>query len=282
MLFNEYTDILETGEVIFLDEENLYQIMLEEDPAPVNPSNGLNNNDSTATAREKATPNVNGQTQQSSEAERQKSKGLFNWFKVQSANFKKFGEEQKAKLSQRISELSDKLRRAPADYNGEEEVEIPSKAMDKAPRPPKPGDDPEKFNAEYERFKKEIDDYNTKSKKKFSFKQKVKGAGCILGGRWLIKRLLASSAELDFNLKEGSFHASYGMGKANQAAAGNGFAGSIAVIVKNVFLAILVLIGGIFKIIKEYLGALGRIVGTIFGTIGQAGKTLVTGQMPSK
>lgn len=281
MLFNEYTDILESGEVFFIDEENLYQLMMEQDdPTAKTPPNGLSDKDSSASSSEKAEA---GSQQSNNGNEKVKNEGrsLFKWFKFQDINIVKWGGEQKNKVFTRIKEYADKLKQVPQDYNGEEEFEMPSEAPDATPRMDRSGgEDAEKVQGKLGAFKQRIQEWQERQQNKR--KTVVKGIGAIVGAKWLIKQVTKMSGELDINLKEGRFHIGVGQRAAQQAAGGNGFAGSLAHVIKNVFLAILVLIGGIFKVIKEYLTALAKIVGTILGTIGSATKTLVTGEMPSK
>lgn len=282
MLFNEYTDILETGEVFFLDEENLYQLMMEEEkPKPETPANGLNSNDQTATPDEK--PNNNNTNNSNNQGNSKEGKTLFEFFKAQQQHLSKWGSEQRTKVSDRIKNYMDQINKIPQDYNGEEEVEMPTKGVDSAPRMDHSGDnDPNKLQQCLNTFKEKVQAYKDKNDKQSKFKTVVKGASSVVGAKWLIKQLTKVSADLDINLKEGTFRVGLGSRASQKAASGDGFAMSLGHVIKNVFLAVLVLIGGIFKIIKEYLTALAKILGAIFKTVGQAGSTLVTGKMPSK
>lgn len=287
MLFNEYTDILETGDTYFLDEENLYQLMMEEDQNVKTPSNGLSSNDATASASEKPdNRNMNNGQQQGnggdSNKARQEGKSLLAWFKAQGQHMAKWGKEQKSKLTGRINEYMEKIKQIPANYAGTEEIEIPTKAPTPTPKMDRSsGDNPSKMQQKLNEYKKKVQEWQQTNEKNSKFKTIVKGVGAVAGSRWLIKQLTKMSGELDINLKEGTFHIGMGARAAQRGAGGDGFATSLGHVIKNVFLAILVLIGGIFKIIKEYLTAVARIIGAVFKTIGQAGQTLVTGQMPS-
>lgn len=287
MLFNEYTDILESGDVFFLDEENLYQLMMEEDQNVKTPPNGLNSNDSSASSKEKPDNNADNNQQQGNNGDpnkaRQEGRSLLGWFKAQGQHMAKWGNEQRTKLSGRIQEYMEKIKQIPADYAGTEEIEMPSKGIDPTPRMDRSGgDNPGKIQQKLNEYKQKVQEWQQRQEKKSKVKTFVKGVSAVAGSRWLIKQLTKMSGELDINLKEGSFHIGVGQRAAQKGASGDGFGNSLAHVVKNVFLAILVLIGGLFKVIKEYLTALARIIGAIFKTLGQAGQTLVTGQMPSK
>lgn len=282
MIFNEYTDILEYGETYFLDEENLFQLLFEDgenDKSPI--GNTLNSNDSTATSSEGGNQQQNNNQQQNqgnNENAKKQGRTLFEFFKNQAANISKIAADQMGKIKGRMGDLGNKLKSVPNDYNGEEEIEMPTDNFDPPPKFQRPGgEDLNGWRGAFANFKSKVDAWYQNGKRRN--RKAVKGAASIAGGWWLIKQIQKMSGEVEINFKEGKFYTSMGMGQANKAAGGNGFASSLALLIKNVLLAIFVLIGGIFKIMKEYFSALGRIVGTALSTIGKAGKTLVTGQM---
>lgn len=286
MIFNEYMDILEGEEVVFLDEENLYQLILEaEEPADVKTPSGLSPSDSTATPEERKEASNDPKTAEKQRNEirenREKGKGLFNWFSKQAQVFRNFRDQQIERFNNRLKDFGDKLTKLKnSGYDGEEIVEIPSKGIDAPPVMPNPTGDPEEMKANYKKFNIEYNKWMKKQNKKMKHKSKIKGAGMILGASWLFKTVSKSGVSLHTNFKSGEINLDYGTKEARKAMAGDGFASALGLIIKNVFLAILVLIGGLFSIIKEYFIALGKIFGVVFATVGNAGKTLVTGEMP--
>lgn len=287
MVFNEYVDILNEGEAFFVDEGNLYQLMMEEDKAqqPKLPSNSLSGSDSTASPNEPESTQDSDPKKGLGEKAKDSAKSILGFFTKQASVFREFSQQQMGKMKARIQEITKKTNDLPQtiDENNDEEVEEITGGVESAPRLNRSNlNDPQKAEAELAKYKSATEAYNERMDKKTKKKGIVKGMQKLFIAKFLFNQVKKVSADVEINLKEGTFAIGVGSRAAQQGVSGNGFFGSLAKVLKNVFLAILVLIGGVFKVLKIYLGAIGRIFASIFGTIGAAGKTLVTGQMPGK
>lgn len=287
MVFNEYVDILNEGEAFFIDEGNLYELMMEEDKPGEKarvPANALSSSDSTAAAGEPQSQADKDPKAGMGDKAKEGAKSVLRFFKNQAQQFGKFSSEQIGKVKARISELTKKTGEMPdtIDENNDEPIEVTDGGAEDPPKLNRSAlNDPQKAEQELTRYKTATEAYNEKMSKKTGKKKFIKGASKLLFARWCLKQVQKVGADVEVNLSEGKFAIGVGTRAAQQGSNGNGFFGSLAMVIKNVFLAILVLIGGIFKVLKIYLGAIGKIFASIFSTVGAAGKTLVTGQIPS-
>lgn len=287
MVFNEYVDILNEGEAFFIDEGNLYELMMEEDKPGEQarvPANALSSSDSTAAAGEPQSQEDKDPKVGMGAKAKEGAKSVLRFFTNQAQQFGKFSSEQIGKVRARISELTKKTSEMPntIDENNDEPIEVTDGGAEDPPKLNRAAlNDPQKAEQELTRYKTATEAYNEKMAKKTGKKRFVKGVGKLLFAKWCLREVKKVGADVEVNLSEGKFAIGVGTRAAQQGSNGNGFFGSLAMVLKNVFLAILVLIGGIFKVLKIYLGAIGKIFASIFSTVGAAGKTLVTGQVPS-
>ena len=200
MIFNEYTDILESGEVIFFDKENMFQTMLEAGEATTGPAmpSGVD-----------GTPSADGTTADSTPAgdakTKENSSRLVGFFKEQLAKFQGFAKDQGTKMAAKIDGFKQQISSMPASESvNDEEIEMPGAGAEPSPKMERVnGDDPNLFQKAYGAFKERINIFNTNVDNKLaSGKKIVKGGAKIAGAMWLFSQIKKMSGDIDVNFKD--------------------------------------------------------------------------------